>query len=129
MMIRQTCVYMVMASGIFLSAGCSFMADEPKGEVQFDSTPESRPKSLAGSYRDIGSDGSIKPHPESSYKMRQEPQGRTNDVIILGGPAPIPDLKTGKTTIKGSTGGTTPHPGSVSDSTGPFSGARGADNK
>ena len=126
MMIRQTCVYILMASGIFLMAGCSYLAGEPKEGVQADNTLERQPKNLAGSYGDIGSNGSIKPNPESSYKMRRETQGRTNnDVIILGGPVPIPDLRTGNTTTQGSPGGTTPRSGSVSDS-GSFSGTRGA---
>jgi hypothetical protein len=130
MMIRQTCVYyVVMASGIFLMAGCSYLAGEPKEGVQAgqaDNSLERQPKNLAGSYGDIGSNGSIKPNPESSYKMRRETQGRTNNVIILGGPLPIPDLSTGNTTTQGSPGGTTPRSGSVSDSAGPFSGTRGA---
>lgn len=37
---RQTSDYMVMASGILLLAGCSFLADEPKGGVPVDSTLE-----------------------------------------------------------------------------------------
>ena len=124
MIIRQTCVYMVMVSGILLFAGCAFLADEPQRGAQFDSTLGSQSKSLAGSYGDIGSDGSIKPHPESSYKMSQEPQSRTDGAITLGGPAGIPDLRTG--TIKRSTGGTTPRSGSGSNSTGSSSGASGA---
>jgi hypothetical protein len=74
MIIRQTCVYVVMMSGILLFAGCVFLGNEyePQG-VQFESTPGSQSKTLAGSYSDIGSNGSIKPHPESSYKMSQEP--------------------------------------------------------
>jgi len=127
MIIRQTCVYMVMVSGILLFAGCAFRADEPQGGAQFDSTLGSQSKSLSGSYGDIGSDGSIKPHPESSYKMSQEPQSRTDGAITLGGPAAIPDLRTG--TIKRSTGGTTPRSGSGSKSTGTSSGASGADGQ
>ena len=69
MMMRQTCVYMVMVSGILLFAGCAFVNYEPHEGAQFDSTLESQSTTLAGSYKDIGSNGSIKPHPESSYKM------------------------------------------------------------
>jgi hypothetical protein len=127
MIIRQTCVYLVMVSGILLFAGCAFRADEPQGGAQFDSTLGSQSKSLAGSYGDIGSDGSIKPHPESSYKMSQEPQSRTDGAITLGGPAAIPDLRTG--TLKRSTGGTTPRSGSGANSTGSSSGASGADGQ
>jgi hypothetical protein len=126
MIIRQTCVYVVMLSGILLFAGCAFLADKPQGGAQFDSTLGSQSKSLAGSYRDIGSDGSIKPHPESSYKMSQEPQSRTEGAITLGKPGDMPDLKTGG--IR-STGGTTPRSGSDSNSTGSSRGASGADGK
>ena len=79
MIIRQTCVYMVMVSGILLFAGCAFLADRPQGEAQPDSTTlATQSKSLAGSYRDLGSDGSIKPHPQPSYNMSQkaEPTAR-----------------------------------------------------
>lgn len=69
----------------------------------------------------MGPDGSIKPHPEPSYKMRQEPQDRTTGVIILGGPVDMPELKMGTTPMKGSTGGS----GSVSNSRGSSSGAYG----
>ena len=33
MIIRLTCVSMVMVSGILLFAGCSFLADKPQGEA------------------------------------------------------------------------------------------------
>ncbi len=125
MIILLRFVYMVMVSGILLLAGCSFLADKPQENVQVDSrTLASQSKSLAGSYRDIGSDGSIKPHPAPSYKMSEEPQSRTDGAITLGGPADIPDVKTG--TIKRSTGGTTPRSSSGSNSTGSSSGASGA---
>jgi hypothetical protein len=127
MIIRQTCVNMVMVSGILLFAGCAFLADKPQGETQFDSTMGSQSKSLAGSYRDIGSDGSIKPHPQPSYKMSQEPQSQTDGEIILGKPVDMPDLKTGG--IKRSTGETTPRSGSGSKSIGSSSGASGAGGK
>ena len=67
-----------MVSGILLFAGCVFLGNEyePKGAPQFESTPGSQSKTLAGSYSDIGSDGSIKPHPESSYKRSQEPHSK-----------------------------------------------------
>ncbi len=124
MRIRQTCVSMVMVSGICLFAGCAFLADKPQGGAQIDSTTlGTESKSLAGAYRDIGSDGSIKPHFESSYKMSEEPETQTG-AITLGGPVDIPDLKTG--TMKKSTGGTAPGSGSGSNSTGSSRGASGA---
>jgi hypothetical protein len=120
MIIRQTCVYcvhMVMASGLLLFAGCSFLTDKPQGEAQFDSASlGSQSKSLAGSYRDIGSDGSIRPHPQLSSSMSQESQTRTDGAIILGGPSEIPDLKTG--TTKKPAGGTMPRSGSPSGAVG-----------
>ncbi len=122
---RQTSDYMVMASGILLLAGCSFLADEPKGGVPVDSTLENQSKSLTGSYRDMGPDGSIKPHPEPSYTARQEPQGRTTGVIILGGSAAMPELKMDMTPMKGSAGRKVPSSGSVSNSRGSSSGAYG----
>ena len=78
MIVRQTCVYMVMVSGVFLFAGCAFLADKPhdtpQGGAQFESTLGSPSKSIAGGYKNIGTDGSIKPHPASSYTMSQEPE-------------------------------------------------------
>jgi hypothetical protein len=109
---RQTLGFMVGASGILLLAGCSFLANEPKEGVQVESTLENQSKSLTGSYRDMGPDGSIKPHPEPSYKTRQDPQGRTNGVIILGGSAAMPELKMSTTPMKGSAGGKMPSSGS-----------------
>ena len=69
MIIRQTCAYMVMVSGILLFAGCAFVNYGAHDEAQFDSALQSQSTTLAGSYKDIGSNGSIEPHPESSYKM------------------------------------------------------------
>jgi len=66
MKITNTCLSMVlMASGILSFAGCSLGGPESKEEAQFDRTEVSPPQSLAGMYSDLGSDGSITPHPES----------------------------------------------------------------
>ena len=125
MIIRQTCVYMVMVSGILLFAGCSFLADKPQGEAQLDSTTlGTQSKSLAGSYRDIGSDGSIKPHPQPPYKMNQEPQTRTDGEITLGGPVDMPNMRTG--TIKREA---MPRSGSGPNNTGSSGGTSGAGGK
>lgn len=126
MIMRHTCAYyMLMASGIPLFAGCSFLADKPQGETQLDSTTfATQSKSLAGSYRDLGSDGSIKPHPYASYNMSQEPQPQTSE-ITLGAPVEMPNMRMG--TIKSETGGTTPRSGS--GSTGSSGGTRGAGGK
>jgi hypothetical protein len=94
MIMRQACVYMVMMTGIFLFAGCAFLADKPRGEAQLDSTTlGTQSKSLTGSPRDVGSDGSIKPHPQPSYNMSQEPESRTGGTITLGAPVDIPNMK------------------------------------
>ena len=74
MIIRQTCVYVVMMSGILLFAGCVFLGNEYEPQrVKFESKPGT---ALTESYSDLGSNGSIKPHPESSYKMSQEPHSQ-----------------------------------------------------
>ena len=122
MIIRQTCVYIVMVSGILLFAGCSFLADRPQGEAQPDSTTlRTQSKSLAGSYRDVGSDGSIKPHPQPSYNMSQEPESQTGGAITLGAPVDMPNMR--MDTFKGSTGG------SGSNSTSSSGGASGRRGK
>ena len=120
MKVRHTCTCMLMTSVILSLAACSLSGPGSRGDVQSDNTVEGQSKSRAGMYRDIGSDGSIKPHPEPSYQGTESLLNGTGDVIILGGPMPIPNLETGKTTIKGSSGGTTPTPGSVKDSRGSF---------
>ena len=115
-----------MVSGILLFAGCAFVNYESRDGAQFDSALESQSKTLAGSYSDIGSDGSIKPHPESSYKMSQEPQSETTGAIILGGPAEILDMTTFTVKKTGKPGGNRAGSGSGSNSTGSSSGASGA---
>lgn len=67
-----------MVSGILLFAGCVFLGNEyetPAGP-QLESTPGSQSKALTAPYSDMGSDGAIKPHSGSSYKMGQEPQSQ-----------------------------------------------------
>ena len=117
-----------MVSGILLFAGCAFMNDEPR-EAQFDSALGSQSKTLAGSYKDIGSNGSIKPRPESSYKMSQEPQSQPIGEIILGGPAEVPDMTTLTIKRTGKPGGTRAGSDSGSNSTGSSSGASGTDSR
>jgi hypothetical protein len=130
MKIPLTLVDIVRTSGVFFFCGCSLLADGPKTGAQFDRISGSETKSIAGSYRDVGTDGSIKPHPKSSGVG-----GRTDGVIMLGGPAEVPDIKSGQITIKGSMGEKTPTvrmgertfpSGSGSNSTGSSNEGRGA---
>lgn len=103
MKISLTLVNVVMTSGLFIFCGCSLMVDEPKTGAQFERMSVSETKSIAGIYPDVGTDGSIKPHPKSSGVG-----GRISGVIMLGGPAEVPDMKAGRITIKGSMGDKTP---------------------
>lgn len=114
-MIQHTYTYLA-AGMIMLFTGCSLWTGAPHKEVQFESTPDYSSKSLAGSYLDVGSDGSIKPRSESSGMPPQRPQGgETTGVITLGGPAPIPDLRTGEMVIKGGSKSTQPRAESSRD--------------
>ena len=86
-----------MASGMFLFAGCSAWGPSTKGTAQFDSSDvEGQSKSLAGVYQDVQSNGSIKPHLQTAGV-----EGRVNGLVILGGPADMPNVKTGQNEIKG----------------------------
>jgi hypothetical protein len=126
MIIGQICAYVVMLSGILLVAGCALMNYEPRDGAQSDSGLEGQSKTLAGSYKDVGSNGSIKPHPESSDK---EPQSRTTGAIILGGPAEIPDMTTLTIKKTGKPGGTKAGSGSGPNSKDSSNGAMGADGQ
>ena len=122
MIIRQACLYMMMVSGIFLFAGCYILADRPQGEAQLDSTTlGTQSKSLTGLPRDVGSDGSIKPHPQPSYNMSQDSESQTGGTITLDAPIDMPNM--GMDPIKGSTGG------SGSNSTRSSGGASGRGSK
>jgi hypothetical protein len=96
MKIRHTSFSVMMVSGMLLLGGCAFQNYEPRDEIPSDSTLKSQSKTLAGYYKDIGPDGSIKPHPEPSYEMNQDPQRRTTGSILLGAEEKeLPDLRTG----------------------------------
>jgi hypothetical protein len=88
-------VYIIMASGIFSFAGCSAWGPSTKGEPESLSALESQHKSLAGVYRDVGSDGAIKLHSDLVGT-----EGRVDGLIILGGPADMPNIKTGQNELK-----------------------------
>lgn len=91
---------MVMVSGILAFAGCSLMVDEPQGTAHIESTTGRQAKTLAGSYKHIGSDGSIKPHPPSPGTG-----GRTVGTIEVAAPTDGLDHKTGKPALGGTDGG------------------------
>ncbi|MBS0167987.1 MAG: hypothetical protein JSR29_18010 [Nitrospira sp.] len=74
--IRQTWAYLLATSGIFLFVGCSAWDGGYKGGTQLESTQDMHSKSLAGAYRDVGSDGSIKSHPAASDPMSRNSQSR-----------------------------------------------------
>lgn len=94
---RSMCASILMASGMFLFAGCSAWGPSTKGTAQFDSSDvEGQSKSLAGVYQDVQSNGSIKPHLQTAGV-----EGRVNGLVILGGPADMPNVKTGQNEIKG----------------------------
>ena len=54
-------------------------------------------KSLAGAYQDVQSNGSLKPHIQKAGV-----EGRVTGLVILSGPADMPNIKTGENEIKGS---------------------------
>jgi hypothetical protein len=85
-----------MACSIVSFAGCSAWGPSTKGEAQFNQNSlEGQSKSLAGVYPDVGSDGSIKPHSDLVGT-----EGRVDGLIILGGPADMPNIKTGQNELK-----------------------------
>jgi hypothetical protein len=104
MKVWHMCAYIVMTSGMLSLSGCSLWGPESTSEARFDrGTLAGQSKSLAGVYRDVGPDGSIKPHPELVGT-----EGQIDGLVILGGPADVPNIKTGTMEIKGSTGTATP---------------------
>jgi hypothetical protein len=113
---------LLMTSAMLSSAGCSLWGPNSKGEAQFESTEMGPSMSLAGAYSDIGSDGSIKPHPKSTGETPEPKGGQVNGVIQLNMPVDMPDIRTGNSRVKGATGGTTSHPEFGSESTDGVSG-------
>jgi hypothetical protein len=98
MTIRQTCAYVLMASGMIAFAGCSAWGPSTKGEAQLDNRAvEGQSKSLAGVYEDVDSNGSIKSHP-----LEVGTEGQNNGVEIGGGPVDMPNIRTGQIETKGS---------------------------
>ncbi|MGC4098595.1 MAG: hypothetical protein QM706_15895 [Nitrospira sp.] len=97
MTIRQTCAYVLMASGMMAFAGCSAWGPSSKGEAQLErSAVEGQSKSLAGVYEDVDLNGSIKSHP-----LEVGTGGRTDGVVIGGGPVDMPNIRTGQMETKG----------------------------
>ena len=103
MKIRHADISLCMASSLLFSAGCSLMIDQPKGDPQSPSALERQSKNLAGVYGEIGSNGSIKPHPSVVGTA-----GHINGLIIVGGMLDVLDIKTGAIKRQGATGEPTP---------------------
>lgn len=80
-----------MVSGVLSVVGCAFGDYAPHEVNQSDST---RGTSLTVSYKYLGSDGSIEPHPAPSYEMSQKSQSPTGE-ITLGGAVDMPNVATG----------------------------------
>ena len=101
---RHTCAYLLMVSGMLLFPGCSAWGPNSREGPQFESgTFDGQRKSLAGVYRDIGADGSIKAHPEF-----RGTEGQADGLIQIGGAADIPNIKKGTMETKGSMGTSKP---------------------
>ena len=96
MKIWYRCAYLGMACSILSFGGCSAWGPSLKGEPESLSALENQHKSLAGVYGDVRSDGSIKPHPQTVGV-----EGRVDGLVILGGPADMPNIKTGQNEITG----------------------------
>ncbi len=95
---RDISTYMVIANCMISFPGCSAWGPSIKGTAQFTSNDvEGQSKSLAGVYEDVQPNGSLKPHVQKAGV-----EGRVNGLIILGGPADMPNIKTGGSEIKGS---------------------------
>lgn len=103
---------------IFFFVGCSAWDGGYKGGAP-PNVEDMQGKSITGVYRDLGLDGSIKFHP-----VRMGIGGQTTGIIKVGGPAPIPDLRTGEMVIKGGSNNSST-PGSPQDNTGGSKGNRG----
>ena len=109
-MMRQTCGYLGVATALFWLVGCSAWSGRQDTGLPVASTPDMQSKNIAGLYADVGPDGGIKPHPNSSDKVFPDPKSRrTGGTITLGGPMPMPNIKTGEMEM--------PKPGSVQDNT------------
>lgn len=85
MKIGRSCAYAVVAISAFMLVGCSLWTGRQDSETQYPSTPPIPPKSLAGVYRDVGRDGSIKPHLlDAPETMGPGPGDRQTGTITLG---------------------------------------------
>ena len=96
MKIKHTCGSMGMACSILVFAGCSLWGSSSKGEPESLSKLESQHNTLAGVYKDVDPNGSIKPH-----SLQVGTEGRTNDVVIGGEAVYLHNMRTGHNDMKG----------------------------
>lgn len=97
---------------MFCMVGCSAWNGGYTGGAPI-YVPDIQAKSIAGIYQDVGSDGSIKRHP-----VIFGTGGQVTGEMKVGGPAPIPDIKTGQMVIKGGSAGPSSSSGPGPDATG-----------
>lgn len=89
MRIQQLSACLLGVSSLILCISCSWLSDQSSSPAV--ELPPS--KALAGLYKDVGPNGSIKPHPQAL----QTPTGgqRTEGVIELGDEIQNPELEIG----------------------------------
>lgn len=104
MRIQQPSACLLVMSSLFLCVSCSWLTDQSSSPAV--ELPPS--KSLAGLYKDVGPNGSIKPHSQAPHTMRGGQ--RTEGVIELGDEIQNPELDIG-TFKKGGTSEWTRPPG------------------
>lgn len=111
-MFRQTYIHLVTVAAMFSVVGCSAWDGGYKGGAPPD-VPDMHTRSIAGVSQNLGSDGSIQPHP-----VTLGTGGQFTGVMKTGGPFPMPDIKTGQLVIKGGSAGPSSSSGPATDDTG-----------
>lgn len=118
-MIPSIWAYAITINSLFFLVGCSAWNGGYTGAAPLRGA-DMQSKSLAGKYRDLATDGSIKSHPVAMGKG-----GQATGTVTVGGPAPIPDLRKGEMVIKGGSGATPSSSGSSQDNNGSSNGTGG----
>lgn len=111
-MFRQTCIHLVTVAAMFSVVGCSAWDGGYRGGVP-PHVSDMHSRSITGIYQNLGSDGSIQPHP-----VTLGTGGQVTGVIKAGGPFPMPDIKTGQMVIRGGSAGPSSSSGPTPDATG-----------